>query len=249
MFLCRKWLNFKNKTKYLATVLKQSVMKKTFILLLTFGLFITALAQETKPVSKNKPSEDVTNLQLANDLARYGFKTFSADALIQAAKIMGSVKTQDLKYESFKQEPAPKEQATKKSNEGYDLASILAAAKKYADGDPKLLASIAEIEKANQATRGRVGGPGEKYAYAYGNTTDTYEINFIAGRLAEISVSGDGDTDLDLYVYDSNLNIVAEDADYTDKCYVSWVPAWTGKFIVRIANRGPILNKYHLVTN
>ena len=224
-------------------------MKKTFFFFFALGLFITSQAQEPKPVSKNKPSEDVANLQLATDLARCGYKTFSADALIQAAKIMGSVKTQELKYDSFKQEPAPKDQATKKIKEGYDLASILAAAKKYADGDAKLLAAIAEIEKANQAIRGRVGGPGEKYAYAYGNTTDPYDISFIADQLAAILVRGDGDTDLDLFVFDSNGNLVQKDTDYTDKCYVSWVPLWTGRYIVKIVNRGPILNNYHLVTN
>jgi len=224
-------------------------MKKTFFFLFALGLFIISQAQETKPVSKNKPSEDVANLQLASDLAKYGYKTFSADALIQAARIMGSVKTQELKYESYKQDPSPKVQATKKSKEGYDLASILAAAKKYADGDSKLLASIAEVEKANQMTRGRVGGPGERYSYVYGNSVELYDISFIEGQLAEILVRGDGDTDLDLYVFDSGGHLIAQDADYTDRCYVSWVPVWTGRFTVKIVNRGPILNNYHLVTN
>ena len=224
-------------------------MKKTFFLLFALGLFIIARAQEPKPVSKNKHSEDMENLQLATDLARYGYKTFSADALIQAAKIMGSVKTQELKYESFKQEPTPKAKATKKSKEGYDLANILATAKKYANGDAKLLAAIAEVEKGNQVTRGKVGGPGEKYSYVYGNSNDLYDINFIEGQLAEILVRGDGDTDLDLYVFDSGCHLIAQDVDYTDKCYVSWVPVWTGRFTVKIVNRGPILNNYHLVTN
>jgi len=224
-------------------------MKKTFFLLFALGLFIIARAQEPKPVSKNKPSEDVANLQLATDLARYGYKTFSADALIQAAKIMGSVKTQELKYESFKQEPAPKDKATKKSKEEYDIASILAAAKQYANGDAKLLAAITEVEKANQTTRGRVGGPGERYSYVYGNSVELYDISFVEGRLAEILVRGDGDTDLDLYVFDSYGHLIAQDADYTDRCYVSWVPMWTGRYTVKIVNRGPVLNNYYLVTN
>ncbi len=206
-------------------------------------------AQEEKVASKNKPSEDLENLQLANQLAKYGYKTFSAEALIQAAKIMSRIKTQDLKYESYKQDPTPKEEATKKSKEGYDMASILAAAKKYADGDAGILASIAELEKANQATRGRVGGPGERYSFVYGTSADYYEISFIERELAEIFVLGDGDTDLDLYVYDSNGHLIAKDDDYTDRCVVSWVPAWTGRYIIKIVNRGPILNNYHLLTN
>lgn len=224
-------------------------MKKFIFILFSMALLCTAKAQEPKPESKNKPSEDLENLQLANQLAQYGYKTFSADALIEAAKIMSSVKTQELKYESYKQDPSPKEQATKKSKDGYDLASILAAAKKYADGDARLLADIAEIEKTNQTTRGRVGGPGERYSYVYGNSNDLYEVSFVESQLAEIVVIGDGDTDLDLYVYDSNENLIVKDDDYTDRCYVSWVPRWTGRFIVKIVNRGPILNNYHLVTN
>lgn len=224
-------------------------MKKFIFILFSMALLCTAKAQEQKPESKNKPSEDLENLQLANQLAQYGYKTFSADALIEAAKIMSSVKTQELKYESYKQDPSPKEQATKKSEEGYDLASILAAAKKYADGDARLLADIAKIEKTNQATRGRVGGPGERYSYVYGNSNDLYEVSFVESQLAEIVVVGDGDTDLDLYVYDSNENLIVKDDDYTDRCYVSWVPRWTGRFIVKIVNRGPILNNYHFVTN
>jgi hypothetical protein len=231
------------------TNLKSAIMKKLMLVLISLALLFTAQAQEKKVESKNKPSEDLENLQLAYQLAKYGYKTYSAAALIEAAKIMSSIKTQDLKYESYKQDPAPKGQGTKKIKEGYDLASILSAAKKYADGDAKLLSAIGDVEKANQATRGRVGGPGEKYSYVYGYSNDYYDVRFIAGELAEIAVRGDGDTDLDLYVFDSNGNMVAKDDDYTDRCFVSWVPLWTGRFTVKIVNRGPIVNNYWLLTN
>lgn len=224
-------------------------MKKTFFLLAAMGLFLVANAQDTKPPSTDKPSEELENLQLANQLAKYGYKTYSANALIEAAKIMSSVNTQELKYESYKQDSITKNQTAKKSKEGYDLESVLAAAKKFAAGDSELLSSIAEIEKANQATRGRVGGPGENYSSVYGNSTDSYEISFIKGELAEIAVSGDGDTDLDLIVYDSSGNQIVQDMDYTDRCYVSWVPKWTGRFIVKVVNHGPILNNYIMRTN
>ena len=225
------------------------MMKKSILLLVSLAFLFAAQAQEQKPVSKNKPSEDIENLQLAYQLAKYGYKTFSASTLIEAAKIMSNIKTQELKFESYKQDPVAKEQSAKKSKEGYDLASILAAAKKYADVDAKLLASISEVEKANQATRGRVGGPGEKYSLIYGNSNDYYDISFIEGYLAEIVVRGDGDTDLDLYVFDSSAHLIAKDDDYTDRCYVSWVPLWTGRYTIKIVNRGPIMNNYHLLTN
>jgi hypothetical protein len=223
-------------------------MKHTFLLLITIGLFLVANAQDTKTPSTEKPSEELENLQLANQLAKYGYKTFSATALIEAAKIMSSVSTQELKYEDYNQGSGTKGQS-KPSKEAYDLKSILTAARKYSDGDTQLLSSIAEIEKANQATRGRVGGPGEKYTYVNGNSNDNYDISFIEGELAEIAILGDGDTDLDLYVYDSNGNLIGQDEDYTDRCYVSWVPKWTGRYKVKIVNRGPILNNYIMLTN
>lgn len=224
-------------------------MKKSILLVLSFAFLVSTQAQEPKVASKNKPSEAIESLQLATQLAKYGYKTFSATALIEAAKIMSSVQTQDLKYESYTQSVATKDQAPKKTGEGFDLTSILASAKKYADGDAKLLASIAELEKANQAKRGRVGGSGQNFSSVAGNGVDTYQVNFIEGQLAEIAVKGDGDTDLDLYVYDSNGHLIAQDADYTDRCYVSWVPAWTGRFTVKVVNRGPVYNRYGMITN
>lgn len=224
-------------------------MKKFILLPVLCAILFTTHAQEQKVASKNKPSEDLENLQLANDLARYGYKTFSAEAMIQAAKIMSSINTQELKYESFKQEPSGNDKDSKMSKQRYDLASILDAAKKYADGDPALLASIADIEKSKQATRGRVGGPGESYNLIRGNTIDYFEISFIEGKLAELGVRGDGDTDLDLYVYDSNGNLIEKDDDYTDRCYVCWVPRWTGRYTVKVVNRGPVSNYYRLLTN
>jgi hypothetical protein len=224
-------------------------MKQTILMLIAMGLFLTASAQEAKTPSKDKPSEELENLQLASQLAKYGYKTYSATSLIEAAKIMSSVTTQELSFESYKKASASTTQAPKQSEEGYDLESILAAAKKYADGDADLLLAIAEVEKSSQATRGRVSGPGQNNSYVDGNDTDIYEISFIEGKLAEIGLEGDGDTDLDLYVYDSLGNLLVMDEDYTDQCYVSWVPKWTGKFEVRIVNRGPILNNYILITN
>ena len=71
----------------------------------------------------------------------------------------------------------------------------------------------------------------------------------VADGAVESAVVGDGDCDLDLYIYDENGNIVASDTDYTDQCICRWVPSWTGKFIIRIVNRGYVYSNYIIATN
>lgn len=119
-----------------------------------------------------------------------------------------------------------------------------------ADGDPNLLAIIDNIDaEAKGAQRGNINGPSRDYAAVNGNSYMDYTASFIANELAEILVSGDGDTDLDLYVYDSNGNLIAQDTDYSDDCYVRWVPAWTSRYTIRIVNRGPVYNRFVILTN
>src|SRR5438105_2854227 len=79
--------------------------------------------------------------------------------------------------------------------------------------------------------------------------TDVFTLQFVAGESASVSVIGDGDSDLDLYIYDANGYLVAYDDDYTDNCFVTWTPKWTGMFKIEIKNRGGRLNCYHLRTN
>ena len=51
-----------------------------------------------------------------------------------------------------------------------------------------------------------------------------------------------------------NIHIAGEtklvkDTDYSDDCYVRWVPAWTGRYTIRIVNRGPVYNRFVILTN
>ena len=96
---------------------------------------------------------------------------------------------------------------------------------------------------------GATNGAGRQNETVNANDTDTYVITFNGGEPAMVVVSGDGDTDLDLYVYDENGNLVASDTDYTDDCIVSWSPRWTGKFVIRVRNRGNVYNRYTIATN
>ena len=201
-----------------------------------------------KKRSRN-PTGQISALQTAAGLAKYGYTNYSASALVEAAKIFAETKTQPLDVEA---EHGRTESVTEKSNPvSFEPAQLLADAKKFAGKDKAILAYIKRVEKSivSGSTRGAVGGPKATKEIVLGKDVDSYKIKFWAKELAEVCVSGDGDTDLDLYVYDENGNLIESDTDYTDECVVRWVPAWTGTFIIKIVNRGALYNNYVIWTN
>lgn len=227
-------------------------MKKyalSFILMLMASL---SWAQdiEKKPELKGETSQGVNALRLAADLVKYGYEQQSALPLIQALQIISENPTQPLNATREGSSVDVTEKDDKKGNVSLDFNEIIAKAKEFADGDETMTALIAQVQEENSGGhRGAVNGPSYTVEKVNANSTDTYQLRFVAGYLAEILVSGDGDTDLDIYVYDGNGNLIAQDTDYTDDCYVSWVPAWTGRIILKIVNRGSVYNRYVLLTN
>ena len=205
---------------------------------------------EDKAEIKGETSESLAAVKLANQLLRYGYENKSTLALLDALQIFSENPTQALN--ATKKGDAVDESKTdgKKTKVSFDYESVLADAKAFADGDPNLLALIDNIDaEAKGAQRGNINGPSRDYSSVNGNSHIDYTASFVANELAEVLVSGDGDTDLDLYVYDSNGNLIAKDIDYSDDCYVRWIPAWTGRFTIRIVNRGPVYNRFVILTN
>lgn len=227
-------------------------MKKVFLFMAMLAASISGVAQtvEEKPEIKGETSESLAAVKLANQVLRYGYENKSTLALLDALQILSENPTQA--FNATKQGEKVDETKTegKKANVSFDYESVLADAKKFAEGDPNLLALIDNIDAdAKGSQRGNVNGPSRDYAAVNGNSYIDYTASFVANQLAEVLVSGDGDTDLDLYVYDSNGNLIARDNDYTDDCYVRWVPAWTGRYTIRIVNRGPVYNRFVILTN
>lgn len=224
-------------------------MKKLFAIICLCGLSIAAFAQEEKPVSDKKTSPELSALQTAAGLARYGYENYSATALIEAAKIISETQVQDLDAQGTPGNP--QEVQDKGSRFRLNPEELLADAQKYAAKDKVVIAYAKQVEKAVKSggTRGAVGGPKYGEGRVYGKDYVDYDIKFWANELAEVIVIGDGDNDLDLYVYDGNGNLIASDTDYTDQCVCRWVPAWTGVFRLRIVNRGAIYSNYAIATN
>lgn len=222
-------------------------MKKIFLALALIAAVQPSFAQEKAEETKQSASEEMTQLRLASDLARYGYKTYTASALIEAARILNGVPTHDLTPESINKGESSDNGKVQKAE--FTVEQLLKDAREYADGDATLMALADHVKIDNGVSRGRVGGTTEHRDCVNSNTTDTYNIRFIAGEVAEVAVIGDGDTDLDLYIYDSNGNLIKKDIDYTDRCYCSWIPKWTGTFRIEIKNRGGVCNYYTLYTN
>lgn len=214
---------------------------RKFILMSALALSLTLHAQETKEVSGPLPATETT-IKLAAELSKYGYANKSALALIQAAQIAVENNFQEVAAQKDNAEAA-QTTGDKKGNITLDPKQLLEDAAVLADRDANLLALIAKASET-QSKRAPVGGSSYNSTSVNGNGTDVYTVSFIAGQTAVVTVVGDGDTDLDLYVYDSNGNLIVKDDDYTDNCVVSWTPKWTGKFKIKVVNRGPVYNRY-----
>lgn len=227
-------------------------MKKIILFLSMAALAMSGMAQtvEEKPEVNGETSESLAAVKLANQILRYGYENQSTLALLDALQIFSENPTQALNATKQGEIVDETKSEGKKAAVHFDYETVLADAKRFADDDPNLLALIDNIDaEAKGAQRGNINGPSRDYYAVNGNSYLDYTASFVANQLAEVLLSGDGDTDLDLYVYDSNGNLIASDTDYSDDCYVRWVPAWTGRYTIRIVNRGPVYNRFVILTN
>jgi hypothetical protein len=219
--------------------------------------------KEGKNVTKNKDkgaakataqSQAISDLALANSLAAYGRKNKSAAALVSAARILASTRTAELEA---KKESKPNEKAGKGKDERPESAAadnspkaLLAEAVKLAPDDESIAAQAKQVEALlAESPRGAFPYPKEGQGVVAGYTTDYYVVDYRGGELATVSVSGDGYTDLDLYVYDENDNLITYDESYSDQCFCSWAPIWTGPFTIYVKNNGASYNRYTIWTN
>jgi len=183
---------------------------------------------------------------MANQLAKYGYEAQAPTALIEAARIMVVTPTQPFEGKYTRGEGT--DAKAPDAHDAFTPEKLLADARQMANGNSTVLA-LADQVNTNVSTRGAVGGPSSTTEYIYPKSTDTYVVAFRKGELAEVALSGTGSTDLDLYIYDENGNLITSDTDYSDDCYVSWYPRWTGNYVIRVVNRGSYTNAYIIATN
>ena len=208
---------------------------------------MVSFAQATEK-EEVEASPELKALSVASQLAKYGYESNSAVALIEAAKIFSEIRVGEL--DATKEASVAQSVTEKDKKISHDPKQLLADAKKLAGKDDIILALADQVESnMKRATRGAVGGPKAMNDRVYGKSTESYKVKFWANEKAEVCVSGDGDTDLDLYVYDENGNLIGKDDDYSDECVVRWYPKWTGTFIIKVVNRGALYNNFTIWTN
>ena len=207
-------------------------------------LCATAQVEETKNAPKTPGMEQ---LQLAKQLAIYGYDNGSATALIEAARIMSGVQFDGLEAQVTRNDGQDVESPN--GERKMTAATLIADAKKLAGDDKQLLALADGVNISGVGTRGAVGGEKGQNDVVYGRSYNDYVVAFKKGIIAQIGVSGNGNSDLDLYVYDEYGHLIVCDNDYSDDCYVSWYPSWTGNYLVRVVNQGTYRNYFTIVTN
>ncbi len=221
-----------------------------FAIVLTIGVNTAIKAQSEKPLREADPSMEMTAIKLATENARMGYELQEPLLLMSAAKILLEVPVSELKVIKLDEKPI-KDGVEKESGfSELNTTTLLKDALLFAQGNNLLVQSIEEMAKtAGTSTRGAIGGPYTLLKRVNNNSTNTYSVNFLAGELAEVAIIGDGDTDLDLLVFDQSGNLISADSDYTDRCYVSWIPKWTGEYTIVVKNLGSTFNEFILITN
>lgn len=229
--------------------MKKLLLITTAVCLFTFN-HVNSQTIKEKTALEGTQNEALKALSLAKSNAVMGYGMQNPILLIAAAQILIENPVSDVQLVSSNTPEFTPTDDESKISITLDPTKLLDDARIFAMGNQNAMALIENLKGTISSTsRGTVSGPYTLERYVDKRMMNEYTINFVGEQLAEILVVGDGDTDLDLYVYDSNNNEIDSDTDYTDRCYVSWVPKWTGPFKVIIVNRGGVYNKFTLFTN
>ncbi|MBR0117085.1 MAG: pre-peptidase C-terminal domain-containing protein [Prevotella sp.] len=224
---------------------------KQFILGAMMLISTTAFAQQqpAAETSDNTVPQQAQLFIMASELVRYGYAQKSALPLIQAVQIYKDLGVTDATTGEQKAQSGTAVTSTLVKGDAiqFDETKLLADATTFADGDKTLLALIKDTQKTSRGPCGPTYFRRTDRVLA--GYTDTWTFTFRGGEYAYVIVSGDGDTDLDLYIYDENGNLIDSDTDDTDDCVCSFTPRWTGKYYIKIKNRGRVYNNYELLIN
>lgn len=223
----------------------------TILILMSLAVFANAQDKDPNITEKGKiteSAEQVNNIFLAFQAAKYGRANKSPDALIFAASVLRKIPGDKVMLDKETEGGQPDtEKKSVKPNQTADI--FLNEARILAGKDKFLLGRIKAVAQMRPDVRGSEGGPKRANTDVKAFGTDVITLRFKGGENAVVTISGDGDTDLDLLVYDENGNLVASDTGGSDNCRVRFYPKKSGAFKIKVKNLGNVYNHYQLSTN
>lgn len=231
-------------------------MKKMMVMAMIIACgFMVSCKQENAARGDNKPAAENTGVNawaLVQQLAAYGFENEDAAALVEAANILLDIDVTEAEFEVAQASEAAEDEQSKEEKPAVTVDELLNKALEFGAEQAQIdavKARQAQIAEMDPSARGARGGAKVVTDIVYSHSNCEYYCDFYGGQAAAVVVSGDGDTDLDLYIYDEGRHLITYDDDYTDQCVCTFTPSWTGRFYMKVVNRGSVYNRFTLATN
>ena len=102
---------------------------------------------------------------------------------------------------------------------------------------------------ASVAQAGAVQGPKVGYYLLRAHRTDTYEVTFRAGRMAQVRVHRYGPAHLWVTVRKPNGDVVGQDKNLNGDAVVTFYPEADATYTIEVLNGGRIPSRYFLSNN
>jgi Sec-independent protein translocase protein TatA len=205
--------------------------------------------EETKEPAISPAAQDVANVAMAYRLAEYGRKHRAPEMLVSAARILRHIKGTPSNAKPEIEAPKGEQAAEDKPAEAASLMEeskkLLDEAKKMAPDDAIITELIERIGK--EKTRGSLGGPRTFSGTLRKGSAHKWGVNFAGRQTASVSVTGNGVAIFSLEAINDAGRIVATSTGRFPS--ISWVPASTRHFTVRVRNVGGGVSGYTLYHN
>jgi hypothetical protein len=209
------------------------------------GTNVQEAAKDAKESAKTKAMQD---LELANQLIRYGRQEKNAESLLLAAQILHKTHTSPLNVQhavTGKSDPAQKAQKMDNSP-----TALVAQAKRLSSSSQVEALAMATEKLLQEGTRGAAGGP-RVDAFSVGplQSVTWNPITFRAGERAEVFISTGLFSVMILEITDENGNLVVRDNIPANFYRCVWYPRWTGTYRIRLINNDNMFFNCGMATN
>ena len=101
------------------------------------------------------------------------------------------------------------------------------------------------VPELDPPMRGRALGPAYRKGQVIGQGKDTIDQLFLSGKKASVALEGPGGTRPELAIFDAQNRPVCGPKDKDRRC--QWIPVFTQRYRIEIANPGAAALRYYLV--